>query len=715
VVGTVFSSANSFVYMDGSQDNADEMASFIGTNQAAIESWVAQGGRLLINAGPTEGGNIDVGFGATIWYSAGSTLSYSGEDNESTHPILQGPLTPVGTSFSGSPFSYGYVIGGWLDPVVLGTVSGQRVPVLSERDYGKGHVTIGGLTLPSYWSPSPNATNLYRNIIAYAAAHGGMLLTTDGASSLNNAAAGAIVGTTATATLATIAATPAATLGGYDAIWVNPNLSATNYDTLRAAVLASGNLYQYVTGGGTLVLNVAGNPSSQSNIAPGGVDYDRTYIHQAESFTTPSHAYLTSFGFAGTALSTSDFDGWNQTDHGFLTNLVGGTTTVLSNTHGASWVEYGLGSGKVILTTLTYGWGTAGARGAPRDNLIAYAGGVGGAVAGNPSIGPHSELLFTLRIPPPTGDTLPPGSQLLYWPGVFDTGSTRVGLEDTAVTTLEFNDPAVPALLDVRLWGLSVIETVDLEGPFGNPQTETEDIDVIEMAAGLPSLIGGPVTNEVLADIDYGDTVTRSFWFGGTLDAPHTWFFEPGDPAIPTPMYWVDLVPFGSVTPGSIGQRYYIDGMRLMNGSASVDSTSWDFLYDTGNTTTQISTMMALALGINLSSPLTTVCLGSTPPDCIGGQILDGFAINTATIESTDGSYHYRIDTPIVFVQPAGFGGAADANIGTNFFDGQRVLFDGPSSRLGLNVGMVPEPSGAMMLVAGAAFLAAVARRRGRP
>jgi hypothetical protein len=707
VVGSVFSADNSFVYMDGSDDNATELAAFLTANIAAIESWVAAGGRILINAGPNEGGDFDFGFGISVTYQAGVTNSATADANETSHAVFAGPATPVGTIFTG-PISHAMVAGGWLD-AILNSSAGPAS--LAERSYGEGHVVAGGLTVPSFWSPAPNATNLYQNIISYAARDGGMLLATDGASADNNARARALVGKTATATLATIAATPTATLAGYDAIWVNPDLSSASYTTLRTAVAVSGSLYEYANGGGTLVLNVAGNQSSQSDIAPGGIDYDGSTTNNAEIFTTPTASYLTGSGFAGALLQTSDFDSWNQTDRGYLFNLVGGTT-VLSNSNGPSFSEYGWGSGKVILTTLSYGWGLNGAIGQPRDNLITYAAGVGGALAGNPSIGQLTVELFTLRIPPPTGDTLPPGSSIVYWPGVFDTGSTQVGLEPDAVTTLDFNHPAVPALLDVRSWGLSVMGQPGLGAPLDFPQSEIEDIAVIELPAGIPSLIGGPVTNGVLADIDYGETVTRPFYLGGTLSFPHMRFYEPGDPGIRTPMYWVDLVPIGTITPGSIGQRYNLGGMRFINGVATASSPSWDFLYDTGNTTTQITTAMATALGINLGAPDTTVCLGSTHPACMGGTTLDGFAIDKVEIDSTDGFFRYTIDNPIVFVQPVGLGGA-DANIGANFFDGKRVLFDGPGSRLGLNDAVpVPEPSLTLMLVVGAGFLTLIGRRR---
>ncbi|MBW2290786.1 MAG: hypothetical protein JRG94_00590, partial [Deltaproteobacteria bacterium] len=105
IVGSVFSADNSFVYMDGSDDNALELAAFLTANIAAIESWVAAGGRLLINAGPNEGGDIDLGFGIALTYQVGVTNSATADANETSHAVFAGPATPVGTSFTG-PISH---------------------------------------------------------------------------------------------------------------------------------------------------------------------------------------------------------------------------------------------------------------------------------------------------------------------------------------------------------------------------------------------------------------------------------------------------------------------------------------------------------------------------------------------------------------------------------------------------------------------------------
>lgn len=195
------------------------------------------------------------------------------------------------------------------------------------------------------------------------------LMSTDNQSASNNNRASVLGFTVTQNSIANIVATPVATLSTFDVIWINPGFGS--YTNLIAGVAPGGSLEQYVAGGGTLVLNIAGNNGNQTDIAPGGVDYDRSSTHNAEAFTTPLHPYLTGVGYGGAALTPADFNSWSSTDHGQLFGLLPGTA-VLNNTDGVSFVEYNFGSGVVLLNTLTYGWGSGGAVGAPRDNLLRY-------------------------------------------------------------------------------------------------------------------------------------------------------------------------------------------------------------------------------------------------------------------------------------------------------------------------------------------------------
>jgi len=135
----------------------------------------------------------------------------------------------------------------------------------------------------------------------------------------------------------------------------------------------------YVQSGGVVVLNVGGNIGDGIGIDPLGTNYANYaggfggQTHEAETITDPGHSYITGQPFGGALLTTADFNSWGSTDHGHLFNYPGSSHIVLNNTQDASWLEYPLGSGKVIVTTLTYGWGGGGGMGNPLANLINYA------------------------------------------------------------------------------------------------------------------------------------------------------------------------------------------------------------------------------------------------------------------------------------------------------------------------------------------------------
>ena len=125
----------------------------------------------------------------------------------------------------------------------------------------------------------------------------------------------------------------------------------TDYDNIRAA---QSNVEAYVNGGGVYVINMAGNSGDQNDLAPGGVDFDKDPLHDAEIFAMPSHPYLTGLHYGGNTLTTADFDNWNSTDHGQVMNYPIGSEIVLTNVDGKSWIHYQWGDGHVIATSLTY-------------------------------------------------------------------------------------------------------------------------------------------------------------------------------------------------------------------------------------------------------------------------------------------------------------------------------------------------------------------------
>lgn len=166
---SIFSPSNCFVMLEGSESgNPIALNSFLIANNALIENWVASGGRLFINAGPNEGGNITCGFsGTVINYNAGPYCNTAFAVNGS-EAIFVGPYTPISTVYTGNFFSHASISGTGLTNLLTGTNPAPAgTLILAYKKWGSGVVFFGGLTQPGFWGPQPNATNLWKNILSY--------------------------------------------------------------------------------------------------------------------------------------------------------------------------------------------------------------------------------------------------------------------------------------------------------------------------------------------------------------------------------------------------------------------------------------------------------------------------------------------------------------------------------------------------------------------
>lgn len=159
---TLFSPANGFVFMDGSDNGATEMETFLNSNRSLMEGWVAGGGRLFLNSAPNEDNGMYFGFGANLIYSDSTS---QGRAALPAHPIFNGPFTPVGTDWTGSSFGHATVTGTNLVVLITNTANGRIV--LAQQAYGAGRVLFGGMTTHNFHSPATEAANLRANILYY--------------------------------------------------------------------------------------------------------------------------------------------------------------------------------------------------------------------------------------------------------------------------------------------------------------------------------------------------------------------------------------------------------------------------------------------------------------------------------------------------------------------------------------------------------------------
>lgn len=161
---SVFSASTCFVFLEGGDFMADELESFFSAQHSLIQSWVAGGGKLLMNSAPNEGDGMNYGFGGVI-------LSYwGGSDNVTAalplHAIFNGPFLPVGTTWTGTSFSHASVSGGGVTNLIVDTFTPTTV-ALAEKAWGAGTVLFGGMTTNNFHSPTLEAANLRANILAY--------------------------------------------------------------------------------------------------------------------------------------------------------------------------------------------------------------------------------------------------------------------------------------------------------------------------------------------------------------------------------------------------------------------------------------------------------------------------------------------------------------------------------------------------------------------
>lgn len=162
------SGEHEFIFLEGGDNTAIELANYLDANRAAIEDFVANGGTLLLNSAPNQGGDIDFGFGGVTLLDGPNSREVVAAD--ASHPVFIGPYTPVETEYTGNSFAHS-ILGGTTSPIIIGAPGDvqEGETILAEASFGAGRVLFGGMTTDNFHDPQPEGANLRANIIAYTA------------------------------------------------------------------------------------------------------------------------------------------------------------------------------------------------------------------------------------------------------------------------------------------------------------------------------------------------------------------------------------------------------------------------------------------------------------------------------------------------------------------------------------------------------------------
>lgn len=155
----------SLIFIDGGDDGALAFQEFLSTYKEQIEDWVYEGGRLLLNAAPNEGGNINFGFDSTMLNYGPNFITHV-ESVDSNHWVLNGPAQPVQNTYVGDFFAHAFISGEQLE-VILKDSSSLELPVLAEKFWGDGLVLFGGMTSTQWHLPLTEALHFKMNLLSY--------------------------------------------------------------------------------------------------------------------------------------------------------------------------------------------------------------------------------------------------------------------------------------------------------------------------------------------------------------------------------------------------------------------------------------------------------------------------------------------------------------------------------------------------------------------
>lgn len=173
---SVFSAANSFVFLDGGNGTDTNLNSLLSTSSTAILNWVSNGGSLFIQSA---GWSESIAFGpATISWSPSSINIFGNLTAEGSSSF--GAYGVIADSYLGFFLASTTIIGNgltsFLDGVELddgaGGIAGGG-SILAGVQYGSGYIMYSGLTDTDPNMAINDAAPLLASAVAYTADQGG--------------------------------------------------------------------------------------------------------------------------------------------------------------------------------------------------------------------------------------------------------------------------------------------------------------------------------------------------------------------------------------------------------------------------------------------------------------------------------------------------------------------------------------------------------------
>ena len=161
----VFNPQTAFVFLEGGDEGGAVLNAFLSLNHELIENWVHLGGSLFINAAPNGGEDIAVGFGGIVLNYGDPASSVEVADLD--FPALIGPYVPTSPTMTGYSYNHSHVVGEGITGILTETGNVENI-VLAQKEWGNGHVLVGGMTNPSFHLPELEANNWRSNLIVYA-------------------------------------------------------------------------------------------------------------------------------------------------------------------------------------------------------------------------------------------------------------------------------------------------------------------------------------------------------------------------------------------------------------------------------------------------------------------------------------------------------------------------------------------------------------------